>query len=84
MATAVEPHTGQMAVMGREGDVRTMWNKDVPAEVEAARAQFDALVGKSRYAAFRATGERGERGAQIRAFDPEAERIILVPPLAGG
>lgn len=83
--TAVEGgHTGEMAVLNNEGDTRVMWNKNVPVEVDAARLQFNRLVGESRYAAFKAVGERGERGEQIREFDPTAERIILVPAMQGG
>jgi hypothetical protein len=33
--------------------------------------------------AFR-VGEGGRKGEQIRAFDPEAEKLILAPPMAGG
>ena len=76
--------TGFMAKMGEEGDTKVMWDKDNPAEVEAARVQFETLTKKHRYLAFRAEGKKGEKGEQIREFDPDAERIILVPPMVGG
>jgi len=34
--------------------------------------------------AYKAEGKNGERGEQIRKFDPDAERIILAKPLVGG
>ncbi len=32
----------------------------------------------------KAEGKKGDKGEQIRTFDPDAERIILVKPLVGG
>lgn len=60
-----------------------MWDKDNEDEVEAARATFDSLTRKG-YLAYKAEGRKGERGEQIRRFDPEAERIILVKANQGG
>lgn len=74
--------TGELAVMGKSGDVKTMWNSDKPEEIKVAKEQFDALRAKG-YAAFK-TKKDGSKGEQIRAFDPEAEAIILAPPLVGG
>ena len=71
-----------LAVMGREGDTKVEWNPDNEAEVTAARNTFDLLRGKG-YAAFRVSG-RSNKGEQIRVFDPEAEKIILAPPMQGG
>lgn len=65
-----------------KGDVKVIWNPDVPAEVESARAQFNTLRGKG-YLAY-SVGARGRRGEQIREFNPDAESIILAPPLVGG
>jgi hypothetical protein len=81
--------SGTMHTLGRGGDVRVMWDSNVTAEVEAARAQFETLTkprsqGGQGYLAYRAQGRAGDRGEQIRSFDPEAERIILVAPSVGG
>ncbi len=47
-----------------------------------ARRTFDDLKRKG-FAAF-AVGAKGEKTTQIREFDPAAEKIIMVPALAGG
>jgi len=74
---------GEMAVMGRKGDVKTMWNPDNEDEVKAAKKQWDDLVGKKRFRAFRVKGD-GKKGEQISDFDPDAAKLIIVPPMAGG
>lgn len=73
-----------IAIIGRSGDTKITWDPSRPAEVEAARRQFDELTsGKHRYRAFRITGTDG-RGEQLDEFDPAASRILLVPPMQGG
>ena len=73
----------QMHTLDRTGDQKVMWDSSVPDEVDAARATFDSLKKKG-YLAYRAEGKKGEKGEQIRTFDPDAERIILVKPHQGG
>jgi tRNA U38,U39,U40 pseudouridine synthase TruA len=75
--------TAEMAVMGLAGDTKLLWDADNEDEVENARRTFKDLVGKKKYAAF-SVKKGGEQGAQIREFDPDAEKIILVPPMQGG
>lgn len=74
---------GELAILDDTGDTKVMWSKDNDDEVDAARAQFNTLTRKG-YTAYRATGKDGKKGEQIREFDPDAERIILVPPVQGG
>lgn len=74
--------TGEIAVMDQTGDTKTIWDKNNPDEVAAAKAQFDALKAK-RYIAYKVKGD-GEKGEIITTFDPTAEKIILAPPMAGG
>jgi hypothetical protein len=74
--------TGEMAVMDRSGDLKVMWDSDKEDEVDAARSQFDALLKKG-YAAFK-VDKKGGQGEQIKKFDPTAEKLIMVPALAGG
>ena len=71
-----------MHVLGRSGDVKTMWDAENAEEVKAAKSQFDSLRAKG-YLAFR-TKKDGGKGEQITAFDPHAERIILAPAMQGG
>lgn len=75
--------TGTIHTLDRDGDTRVMWDSDNPDEVENARRTFRDLKGKG-YLAYRATGEKGTQGEQIREFDPGAERIIFTRPLRGG
>jgi hypothetical protein len=72
-----------MHTLDRTGDQKVMWDKDNEDEVESARRTFDDLTGKG-YMAYKAEGRKGTQGEQIRRFDPDAERIILVKPHAGG
>lgn len=74
---------GTMAVMGRRGDTKTIWNPENTDEVAAAKATFDELVGKKKYLAWSVKGD-GDKGEQIRTFDPKAGKIILAPPMQGG
>lgn len=74
----------QMAVMGRDGDTKKVWDRTKPDEVEDAKRTFDFLVREKRYVAFHVTGKDGDKGEQMREFDPSAGRMILVPALAGG
>lgn len=72
-----------MAVMGAAGDTKYHWDASKPAEVEAARRQFEFFMNDKKYAAFRMSRD-GAQGEQIREFDPNAGRIIFAPPMQGG
>jgi hypothetical protein len=73
----------EMRIMDVEaGDLKVIWDADNQEEVDAARAQFDALLKKG-YFAYR-VGEKGKKAEQIKKFDPEAEKIILSPAVQGG
>lgn len=74
---------GEMRTMGGKGDTKISWDAASPDEVANARRSFDDLVGK-RYAAWSVKGKNGDKDKRIYAFDPDAERIILVPPMQGG
>lgn len=83
-APAATPiYTGIMSELNESGDTKVIWDRNNPDEVAAARATFDALAKTKRYLAYKVK-EGGDQGEQIRAFDPNAERIILVPPMVGG
>lgn len=73
---------GEMAVMGKEGDTKLIWDSDEDAEVENARRSFNDLKKKG-FAAF-SVNKKGEQGSQIHEFDPKAEKIIMVPAMQGG
>lgn len=73
----------EMSIMGSRGDMKVLWDPANADEVAAAKAQFDELVQKKRFLAFRVK-RKGEQGEQIREFDPEAGAVILVPAMQGG
>jgi hypothetical protein len=74
---------GEIAVMGRMGDLKVIWDRSKPEEVQAARKQFDEMRKKG-YLAFSVKGKDGAKDEQITEFDPDAERIILAPAMRGG
>lgn len=74
---------GEMATMDRTGDTKVIWDSKNADEVENAQKQFDTLVKVKKFAAF-AVNKDGTKSEQIRAFDATLEKIIFVPPLAGG
>ena len=74
---------GTLRIMGKPGDTKQIWNRDNAVEVEAARRTFDDLVGKRGYFAYKVR-PGGDKGEQIKTFDPSAEAVILVPPMKGG
>jgi hypothetical protein len=79
----VPPGHGAMAVMGKEGDTKYIWDKNNAAEVEVARSTFNSFVKDKKYLAFKVNGA-GDKGEQVRDFDPTAERYIFAPMMVGG
>ena len=73
---------GELRVLDETGDTKIVWDAEKPDEVENARESFNRLRKKG-YAAF-SVDRKGEKGRSITEFDPDAEKIILSPPIAGG
>lgn len=73
---------GELNVLDTTGDLKTIWNKDNPDEVEAARKQFEELKSK-KFLAFDVEKD-GAKGKLIKEFNPNAERVIITPPVVGG
>jgi hypothetical protein len=69
-------------ILDKTGDTKVIFDKNVPEEVEAAEAQFAALIEKG-FKAFLVKKD-GTPGRQIKTFNPTAERYIFVPALVGG
>ena len=72
----------QMSVLNEEGDTKIEWDTDNKDEVKQAERTFKELTKKG-YKAFEMC-EEGNKGEEMEEFDKEAERIIFVPPMAGG
>ena len=76
------PNDCELCVMDNTGDTKTIWSKDNEDEIENARGVFDRLTAKG-YLAFSVTKD-GKAGKKMTKFDPNAEKMILSPPVAGG
>ena len=63
------------------GDLKVVWDSENEAEVQLAKKQFNDAI-KKEFTAYRAKKD-GSKGKKIEKFDPEAERIIMVPPVVG-
>lgn len=74
---------GEMAILDRTGDTKIIWDRNNADEVANARRTFNDLKAKG-YLAFKVTDKDGNKGDQIREFDPAVERMILTPPMRGG
>lgn len=72
-----------MEVLDHTGDSKHQWDPTVPAEVEAARTQFNSLKAKG-YDAFRVTSRDGSKGEIMREFDPACGQMIMAPRMVGG
>jgi hypothetical protein len=70
---------GELRVMGPAGDERLEWDTEVQETVETARKRFAELL-LSGHVGFATTGET----RKLEAFDPQAERIVMTMPMAGG
>lgn len=77
------PNQGIMAALDNTGDTKTIWDRTKPDEVAAAKATFDTLKKKG-YTGYHVKGSEGTKGEIMREFDPNAERMIMVPQMVGG
>lgn len=73
---------GELAVIDSTGDTKTIWDSRNKDEVDAARAQFNALKKKG-YLAYTVSKDGG-KGEVIHEFDEKLEKVIMSPPMAGG
>jgi len=68
-------------------EVETEHKEEGYVSVEEAKAIFDKhlALGYFAYAVAPTLTKSGERkGTQLREFDPQAERIVMAVPMAGG
>ena len=63
------------------GDTKIIWSADKAGERDAAKVMFDSLTRQG-YTAF--SVKNGEKQGRVREFDPYAEQLIMVSPVAGG
>jgi hypothetical protein len=73
---------GVLEVLNSSGDMKIMWDRNNPGEVTAAKAAFDQAI-KAKSAVF-AVKTKGGQGDKVKEFDPNLERLMVVPQLVGG
>ena len=71
----------ELRILGKGGDMRISWNSENEIEVAAAKETFEKMI-KQGWSAFKE--KIGIKGEKIKTFDPDAERIVLIPPISGG
>lgn len=75
---------GELRVLDADaGDLKVIWDSNNEAEIKAAKEQFDKLIDKKNYIAYTVKKD-GSKGKKITEFDPDAEMVILAPPVKGG
>ena len=79
-----EKTLGEMRIMGTVGDEKLTWDHADDIQIQTAKKKFQELLSKG-YKAFISKDIAGQKkGEQITEFDPTAERLIMVPAMAGG
>lgn len=73
---------GELRIMGRGGDEKVTWDVSDEDSVHRARLRVDEAL-KRNCLLFRQLPD-GSQGERIMAFDEHAERVIIVPQMAGG
>ena len=80
-----------MAIMGRHGDTKVLWDvADTTAEGRAAVQEAKRIFTDHRsrgYLAYRVDNRDGGGkigGERITSFDAEATDLLLIPPVVGG
>ena len=74
---------GMINVLNEEGDSRIEWDPDNDKETEAAKEMFDKTIEIEGMKAYE-LGKDGKQGKEIKKFNPNAAKIIMVPRIAGG
>jgi len=82
-ARDTKPTSVIKVLTARHGDRKVEWDKGKKEDVEDARATFDQYVKKMGYKAFALDGQ-GNKGREIKEFDPNVESMLLTPQLRGG
>jgi hypothetical protein len=71
-----------IGVMNGRGHTSHVWKKSDEKQVEEARQLFTTLTAAG-YRAFHMK-KSGKQGDLMKDFDPEAKRMLFMPPFAGG
>lgn len=72
----------ELITLDRSGDTKLIWDSENKEEVDAARKTFNDLRRKG-YLGY-SVKKSGKKKDVITEFDPDSEKLILAPPMAGG
>jgi hypothetical protein len=72
-----------MHVLDNTGHTKISWDPEIPSEVAAARAAFEALTKDNKHRAFM-VGMDDNKGHRVNTFDPSLEELVMVPHVSGG
>lgn len=75
---------GQMRILDHSGDTTVTWALDDPASIAQAEAVFARLLRERKIPFARPAGAPADDAERITAFDPHAEEIVWIRPVAGG
>lgn len=75
---------GMMRILDETGDTTITWAVDDPTTIAEAEALFVRLVTERKIPFARAAGSPADEAEKISTFDPNAEEIVWVRPIAGG
>ena len=78
----VETVRREMCILDGGGDTKVIWDPANADEVKNAKRTFKDLLKKG-FTAFRVDTD-GEKDGQIREFEPDAQKLIMVPRIMGG
>ena len=75
---------GAMRILDATGDTLVTWEVGDELAVRQAADLFAQLARERKIPFARASGAPAESAEQINVFDPNAEEIIWIRPIAGG
>ena len=73
---------GDLIILASSGDQKVIWDPENDDEVEVAEMTFDKLKKKG-FKAF-SVDKKGEPNKEIKKFNPNSGKLIMIPHIAGG
>jgi hypothetical protein len=67
--------------MDSKGDTQWQWDRETEVGLKESKQVFEKHF-QGGFLAYMI--DQANEGTVIREFDPEAEKIVMVPPMAGG
>ena len=84
VAESVTDHAGVFIIPDPNlGHAEVHWKKSDKKDTDIARETFIKYKAQG-YAIYRVDPKTGDKGELLKEFDPNAEKLIAVAPMAGG